>query len=295
MIYLSSIDIFFKGEIYIAFFFGLISFMVLYIAYKKGFFQLSKSREKTNLKAISVIKALIIYIILSQFMVYFILFFIRRFFSEKFLLHSQFSILSWVNFILLFFTSIVLFLYLKSTEKTEAIDFGLYLNKRGRSSFIFGIIAWIIATPTILFFSQTLDILTYILFQPKQIPEQIAVTFIKKTMQTPILFFIASISVTILAPFVEEIVFRGFFQTWLKKILGVKAAILIASIGFAFFHFSIMQGVGNIPIIGALFLLSCFLGFVYEKKKSLIAPMTLHATFNLMSIFNLYMVNNNIT
>ena len=85
------------------------------------------------------------------------------------------------------------------------------------------------------------------------------------------------------APLLEEFLFRGLFQTWIKKHLGVKAAILIASLCFALFHVSVAHGVGNLSLVPSLFVFSCFLGFIYERQKSLFASIVLHTTFNLVS------------
>ena len=59
---------------------------------------------------------------------------------------------------------------------------------------------------------------------------------------------------------------------------------MIASLIFAAFHFSTSQGLNNIELLVSLFVLSCFLGFLYERQESLLASMALHATFNAISI-----------
>ena len=83
--------------------------------------------------------------------------------------------------------------------------------------------------------------------------------------------------------------FRGFLQTYIRKHLGPKQAIVITSLCFSFFHYASGQGLGNIMIITSLFVLALFLGFLYEKQGSLLAPMVLHASFNTISVINLYL------
>jgi uncharacterized protein len=61
-------------------------------------------------------------------------------------------------------------------------------------------------------------------------------------------------------------------------------SILLASLIFAFFHFSYSQGIDNIEVITSLFVFSCFLGFVYERQQSLWASVGLHALFNAISV-----------
>jgi hypothetical protein len=123
-------------------------------------------------------------------------------------------------------------------------------------------------------------------------PDQTAVRFVKMTLEHPPYFLLAALSVSVLAPLIEETLFRGFLQSFIRKHLGSTQAIWITATCFSLFHFSLDQGVGNIPIIGSLFCLALFLGFLYEKQRSLLASITLHATFNTFSILNLYFLGD---
>jgi len=85
------------------------------------------------------------------------------------------------------------------------------------------------------------------------------------------------ITVVIFAPILEEIVFRGILQKSLvKKGLKPSYAILISSFIFGAVHGYPWQ------LVGA-FLLGIVLGTVYEKTKSLLMPILLHAFNNLIS------------
>ena len=88
----------------------------------------------------------------------------------------------------------------------------------------------------------------------------------------------------------EEFLFRGVLQNFLKKYFKRDVSIIITSLVFAFFHYSPSQKLSNISIIGSLFVLACFLSFLYERQKSLFAPIFLHATFNAISIINLIFI-----
>ncbi|GAF76601.1 unnamed protein product, partial [marine sediment metagenome] len=66
-----------------------------------------------------------------------------------------------------------------------------------------------------------------------------------------------------------------------------KGAILLSSFFFAAFHFSILQKWSNVTILVTLFVLSIFLGLLYERQKSLLSPIVLHSTFNFFSVLNL--------
>jgi membrane protease YdiL (CAAX protease family) len=75
-------------------------------------------------------------------------------------------------------------------------------------------------------------------------------------------------------PFVEELFFRGFLQTWLKNYTPTSAAIILSSGIFAFAHL-------NIGVALPLWFLGIALGLAYEHTGSLLVPVVTHACFNL--------------
>ena len=81
----------------------------------------------------------------------------------------------------------------------------------------------------------------------------------------------------IMAPIFEEIIFRGIIQKGLIN-NGIKPvkAIWISAILFGLVHGNPWQFVGAV-------LLGYVLGIVYEKTKSLLLPILLHAFNNLTS------------
>ena len=82
----------------------------------------------------------------------------------------------------------------------------------------------------------------------------------------------------IMAPLVEEILFRGLFQTMLRNFMpGPWAAIFATSLIFAMAH----PDPVHIPI---LFTLSVGLGYAYDKSGSLLQSMIMHAMFNATSV-----------
>ncbi len=152
----------------------------------------------------------------------------------------------------------------------------------------YALYSWCIAFPLVGSVGQFFDWLLFTIFQIKELPDQLAVYFVKMSFAHPGFFTLALISISILAPIVEELLFRGFLQSFLRTHLGSAKAILISSVCFALFHFSPEQGLGNIPIIGSLFAFALFLGYLYERQGSLFASIALHSLFNTISILNLY-------
>lgn len=90
------------------------------------------------------------------------------------------------------------------------------------------------------------------------------------------------VSAVIIAPLIEEIVFRGVFQTSLLRVFrGMRwPALLVASAVFSVIHFSVVPWQGLI----SLFVLGLVFGYVYERTGSLLTPILAHAVFNAANI-----------
>jgi membrane protease YdiL (CAAX protease family) len=145
-----------------------------------------------------------------------------------------------------------------------------------------GALTWFIAFPIVAVIGQFFDIIIYLFFNVESY-EQVAVRYLKTTLVSPSQLFIALLTILLIAPSIEEFLFRGCLQTFFKRHFGTKSAILLSALCFSIFHFSLSQGVGNIPLIASLFTFACFLGFIYERQSSLFASISLHVTFNLAS------------
>ena len=144
---------------------------------------------------------------------------------------------------------------------------------------VIGVLTWFLAFPFVAIVEQVADLFTYSLFGLKTY-EQVAVQYLKSAMNNPHQLIAALFLILVIAPLLEELLFRGLLQSFIKKHLGAKAAILLAALGFALLHVSSIQGFGNISLVLSLLTFSYFLGLVYEKRQSLIAPIALHFTFN---------------
>lgn len=149
-----------------------------------------------------------------------------------------------------------------------------------------GVLTWFISFPTISVLSLLFDMVLKA-FWGMGVYEQNAVQFLKLMASSPTMLVIALLSILIAAPVIEELMFRGCLQSWLRRRLGTKAAILLASLCFALFHFATSQSYGNVPVIVTLFGFSCFLGFIYEKQGSLYASIGLHMAFNSASVLRI--------
>lgn len=80
-------------------------------------------------------------------------------------------------------------------------------------------------------------------------------------------------SAIVLAPLLEEVLFRGLLQSMLRRYMPPWPAVLVASGLFALTH----SEPQNLP---ALFILSVVLGYNYERTGRLTPPIIIHGVFN---------------
>ncbi|MBT3370300.1 MAG: CPBP family intramembrane metalloprotease [Rhodospirillaceae bacterium] len=81
------------------------------------------------------------------------------------------------------------------------------------------------------------------------------------------------LGIVVLAPLMEEMIFRGLLFGWLRRHLGLWQAAALAALGHAILHFDL----GALPGLFALFL---FLAWIYEYSQSLWVPAIIHAVHN---------------
>ncbi|KAI0494643.1 hypothetical protein KFK09_024784 [Dendrobium nobile] len=77
----------------------------------------------------------------------------------------------------------------------------------------------------------------------------------------------------VLAPLLEETVFRGFFMVSLTKWFPTPVSVLLSAAVFALAHLT----PGEFP---QLFVLGTALGFSYAQTRNLLTPITIHAFWN---------------
>jgi len=82
---------------------------------------------------------------------------------------------------------------------------------------------------------------------------------------------------TVIAPIVEELVFRGAIYRFLKSRMNPVLAVLASAILFSSIHF-------NLVSFPSLIVLGIFLCLAYEITGNLKAPVFLHAIFNINSL-----------
>ena len=90
---------------------------------------------------------------------------------------------------------------------------------------------------------------------------------------------------TIVAPLVEEIIFRGYLYAVIKRYSSRTFAAITISLLFAVVH-------NNLPGMMPLFILALMLTLAYELTGCLWVPMVAHALFNTIQVFVMLNLQN---
>jgi uncharacterized protein len=114
-------------------------------------------------------------------------------------------------------------------------------------------------------------------FGPVDPPEQQLLSDVTAGGVTTLLAVIAAV---VMAPLVEEVVFRGVLFQGLKRRVGLWPAAVVSSLLFAVVHIEVQQ-----PIYSSGFvLLGILFAWTMHRFGSLVVPIMAHATFNAISV-----------
>jgi len=89
------------------------------------------------------------------------------------------------------------------------------------------------------------------------------------------------LTIVILAPLLEELLFRRIILHFLLKKYPPARAVVISALAFAFFHFNIWQGIGAL-------ILGLYLGYVYWRTRSYWMTVFLHFITNATGFWSIY-------
>ena len=113
--------------------------------------------------------------------------------------------------------------------------------------------------------------------------KQEVLSILENASKTPLACSLMLLSIVVLVPVVEEILFRGLIQGWLKRRLGLKWGLSFSILIFTAAHFSFSHGLGNIEILLTLLVIAFFLTITYENRGTLWASLGLHSSFNALT------------
>lgn len=90
----------------------------------------------------------------------------------------------------------------------------------------------------------------------------------RQQVSDPLLFFVVG---CVVAPFAEELFFRGLFYSWLRERLPIVLSVIFSALAFASIH----GFLSPVQITGGLLFAA-----IFEWRKNVWAPYTLHAIAN---------------
>lgn len=267
-------------------FFSLWALIANVIAKSKHFFHLTPTTTPLlPIRGRQLLSVFAIYLLFSMVIPIFLIRVLSAFTAEQTIL--SFIAADWIELLLTVALFVSLMIYLRWSNPTllKKIwkDTSLPNHSKIPKDFFIGAMTWLLGFPLIAVVSQLCDLVVAYFFGVQNY-EQVAVRLLKRALETPSVLPVVLVLILVMAPAIEEFLFRGCLQRWLKSRIGTKAAILLTALIFALFHFSFSQGLGNISLVLSLFVFSCYLGFIYEKQASLFASIGLHFTFNATSV-----------
>jgi membrane protease YdiL (CAAX protease family) len=104
-----------------------------------------------------------------------------------------------------------------------------------------------------------------------------------RQLKSPVWFFLVA---AVVAPFVEELFFRGFLFQGFRQAYGWLPALLLSSLIFGMAH---LDPASLIPT----FVLGCVLAYLYHRSNSVWPGIIFHASINSMSLLAVYMISQN--
>ena len=204
---------------------------------------------------------------------------------ESFLI-GVFPLIKDDNFRMMFNTSILDVLvialiihFVADRHKESLAKLGITLKCFKRNVF-YGVAGYVAAIPVL---ALVLAVTTIIMNLTKYMPEKqpIVELFLKEKDAT--FLFYSSVFTAIIGPFAEELFFRGFMYSAVKKYTGVFWAMAATSVLFAALH-SNLAGFAPIMVLGIL------LAYLYEKTGSLVPSITVHIIHNLSMVFFVFLI-----
>lgn len=152
--------------------------------------------------------------------------------------------------------------------------------KLKRFNWQYSIIAVLLVVPVIGLSNLIVDVVLYFFPGSIEAYESTIVTLMEGTSN-----FMLVLGIGIVAPVVEELIFRGFIFKRLNDSFPVWAAILIQALFFGVVH-------GNLIQISYAFVVGLILGIIVYKSKSLYPAIILHIINNTVSSFSDMYFNN---
>jgi len=176
--------------------------------------------------------------------------------------------------------SVILYFVVRKYHQNIAA-IGLTIKKAG-TNVLYATVGYLSLIPIILVIMViTFFVVKWLQYKP---PVQPIVQVFMEEKQTSVLWM-STLFAAIFGPVAEEIFFRGFVYSAVKRTIGVLGSMLVTSAIFAFLHAHI---VGFLPIMA----LGLLLAYIYEKTGSLVSCISVHIMHNVAMVMLIFLVRS---
>lgn len=177
------------------------------------------------------------------------------------------------------FLLVVLYMRLRGADWYQA--FGSSGRQLPRAA-LHGVVGYFAVMPAVMTaMAITAIVCTLVGYRPEP---QIVVQLLQRTDSVVLMLYLAAIAVTV-APFVEELLFRGVGLSFMGKHMHPVAATLCVSVLFAAVHM-------HLPSLFPIFVLAIGLSLAYFYTGNIVVPIVMHATFNTVSLIAALLVKD---
>ena len=239
-----------------AFFFTLLmSLVVTWVAKRGGFYRLPPKKSPHPLPLWQTVGVFATFLLISYLLLPLFALALAYFKTGSVIAIGSLSNvwLGWIQVAAFFILLVALLFYCKCLKKEDALEV-FWGGKRKQylstafKDIGFGAMTWLVSYPIVVTTSLLAGFVSFQLWGVRGI-EQLAVKQLLKFLDEPFLFACLALSVVLIVPFMEELLFRGFFQTWLKRFVGRGWSVAITSLLFACVHFAPSQKTVNFDLI----------------------------------------------
>ena len=109
---------------------------------------------------------------------------------------------------------------------------------------------------------------------PEQVPEGLSTVGIVVT----------SLYAIVIAPFGEELFFRGVLFRSIRDRHGLRIGVLGSAVAFGLIHFIPGDAVDAVLLMLVMTFTGAALAFIYERRGTIVAPVVAHMTFNVIGL-----------
>jgi len=149
----------------------------------------------------------------------------------------------------------------------------------------YGVMFYVAAIP-VLAFSALVYRLALVALGYSIEPQSVVTVFIDTRHPTWLQIYLVAMAIGV-APFVEELLFRGIALPLISKHTRIRPAVCLVSVLFAFMHF-------HVPSIVPLFVIATAFSLAYLYTGSIVVPIVMHTLFNGISLAALILLQHTV-